>query len=73
MDFVPPFPAFDPEPTDAPDQDETDARAALLRLRNGLGPCWTLASLKSLPLLEWRRMWILLENVGLLYGLRTEI
>ncbi|MBE1467560.1 hypothetical protein H4W33_006572 [Kibdelosporangium phytohabitans] len=56
-DVLPPPGDFNnPQPSDAPAAEETAARAALLALRNGLGPWLAEAAMTSTAPVKWRTM-----------------
>jgi hypothetical protein len=67
MDHILPIPQPDwnqPEPSDASEPEETDARAALTQLRHGLRSWLLLAAMESLPPIEWRKMVALLHTTA---------
>lgn len=68
-DFVPDFPdlavtAQAQIPCDAPEPEDVDALAALVRLRDGLNRWLPLAAVEAVPPVQWRDMLAMLATVA---------
>jgi hypothetical protein len=68
-DFVPDLPDLavteqNQIPCDAPDQEDVDALAALVRLRNGLNEWLPGAAVEAAPPVQWRDMLMILNAVA---------